>query len=76
MGSAKPKKQRWYLGGFAGAGAVLFTHSLDLLKVCEAKFQYVFLLIAKYLHKINNQRHQKDTRAKSLDIVSLSLLLI
>lgn len=30
----KPKKQRWYLGGFAGAGAVLFTHPLDLLKVC------------------------------------------
>ncbi|XP_057311453.1 mitochondrial dicarboxylate carrier-like isoform X2 [Hydractinia symbiolongicarpus] len=29
----KPKKQRWYLGGFAGAGAVLFTHPLDLLKV-------------------------------------------
>ena len=36
MGTAKPKKQRWYLGGFAGAGAVLFTHPLDLLKVCEA----------------------------------------
>lgn len=31
--SLKPKKQRWYLGGIAGAGAVLFTHPLDLLKV-------------------------------------------
>ncbi|XP_065066193.1 mitochondrial dicarboxylate carrier-like [Rhopilema esculentum] len=31
--SLKPKKQRWYLGGFAGSGAVLFTHPLDLLKV-------------------------------------------
>ena len=30
---AKPKKQRWYLGGFAGSGAVLVTHPLDLLKV-------------------------------------------
>ena len=29
----KPKKQRWYLGGFAGSGAVLVTHPLDLLKV-------------------------------------------
>lgn len=32
--STKPKKQRWYLGGPAGAGAVLVTHPLDLLKVC------------------------------------------
>eukprot|EP00794_Sanderia_malayensis_P008767 gene8767-9704_t len=31
--SLKPKKQRWYLGGIAGSGAVLFTHPLDLLKV-------------------------------------------
>jgi len=31
--SNKPKKQSWYLGGPAGAGAVLFTHPLDLLKV-------------------------------------------
>lgn len=31
--STKPKKQRWYLGGPAGAGAVLVTHPLDLLKV-------------------------------------------
>jgi len=31
--SNKPKKQRWYLGGPAGAGAVLVTHPLDLLKV-------------------------------------------
>lgn len=31
--AAKPKKQRWYLGGAAGSGAVLFTHPLDLLKV-------------------------------------------
>jgi len=33
MSSPKPKKQRWYLGGLSGAGAVLFTHPLDLLKV-------------------------------------------
>lgn len=33
MASNKPKKQRWYLGGFAGSGAVCFTHPLDLLKV-------------------------------------------
>lgn len=47
MGSAKPKKQRWYLGGFAGAGAVLFTHPLDLLKVREAKYFCIlfFLLV-------------------------------
>jgi len=31
--SLKPKKQKWYLGGLAGSGAVLFTHPLDLLKV-------------------------------------------
>jgi len=31
--ATKPKKQRWYLGGPAGAGAVFFTHPLDLLKV-------------------------------------------
>ena len=42
MGTAKPKKQRWYLGGFAGAGAVLFTHPLDLLKVCDAKYFNMF----------------------------------
>lgn len=33
MAVAKPKKQRWYLGGFAGSGAVCVTHPLDLLKV-------------------------------------------
>lgn len=33
MSTAKPKKQRWYLGGFAGSGAVCVTHPLDLLKV-------------------------------------------
>lgn len=27
------KKHRWYLGGFASAGAAVFTHPLDLMKV-------------------------------------------
>lgn len=29
------KKHRWYLGGFAGAGAAVFTHPLDLMKVSK-----------------------------------------
>ena len=45
----KPKKQRWYLGGFAGAGAVLFTHPLDLLKVGIGLQQYSILNIYSIL---------------------------
>ena len=45
----KPKKQRWYLGGIAGAGAVLFTHPLDLLKVGINGLQYSILNIFSIL---------------------------
>ena len=42
------KKQRWYLGGLASAGAAACTHPLDLLKVyqtgCKGLFQFFLSL--------------------------------
>jgi len=53
MAGTKPKKQRWYLGGFAGSGAVLVTHPLDLLKV----------------HLQTQQQANKTLRSLAVDVV-------
>lgn len=50
------KKHRWYLGGFASAGAAVFTHPLDLMKVRHAFLRmfssivYVAILCLKSLN--------------------------
>ncbi len=39
----KGKGHRWYLGGCASAGATVFTHPLDLLKVMMTSLAVIFL---------------------------------
>lgn len=45
------KSHRWYFGGLASAGAQLFTHPLDLLKVGRSNGHgSVMLISAEYSH--------------------------
>ena len=40
------KKHRWYLGGFASAGAAVFTHPLDLMKVRQASVHAILQMFS------------------------------
>ena len=66
--SNKPKKQRWYLGGPAGAGAVLVTHPLDLLKVKE-------LFVVFFFTFINNGGAPRETNGTDFTLQCCNAIL-
>lgn len=51
MGDQK-RLSRWYFGGAAAAGAVFFTHPLDLLKVTLQTQQEVKMTLGQVAKKI------------------------
>lgn len=44
------KKHRWYLGGFASAGAAVFTHPLDLMKVRQAPVHAILQMFSSIVY--------------------------